>query len=752
MVQIVRHHGGDDDSRSAFSSSSWDDKASGTTSSGGLPSAIKLPLSILTMVAAAFAIGVHLGYERGIGADLLELEGVGDARSEAEAGEGGGRSDDGPSFSSAPQRRRRRVVLSTAELLGDFAKARRNVRRTLAAEYGRHTGTIFDTMLSRRIFVSTEESRGRLRRRIMSKIVRAQIMAEDVAAKEAAADGQFGRNSRDSREGEAATRAQFVWATAGDASAAGRGNAPHMHYTSVLHDTVRDAFAALGVDFVARNRALGDDDDATGKPAAATAEMSLCMENVYGDDLDVLAHDFAPSTTDDDAGAAARRAALWSHRAAAHPSRPALVALTSSASPIWSNFAAMDGKGSSVVLMDDAALDGALTPRLPQSANHPPSESTIDSTLPPPLSNFVCGGRREGSMPCDDPNKRFVCEAEGAQPCLAEKFSVQEECADGRAQTSWNRGWKEHLLRGRLLGAYLLDVTHEALLELDELRHPPSPTPRTKEKRGSGTTTEDQEMSYRSILARLSNREEVDAFLFESSPPGYGAWDPDADDALAEITPEALFQRRGVCRTGLASSLPPSFVGDASEGRGPGAVAMDDDTSIAEDDSDGGKELRLEFDPAEESIACRGETSRRGFYQVKEGEGWRYMTFPPALLESSENLLAKTGPTPLDGRMVVVCFTSFSTQEENLQALRGLDSVKLAHGNIAAEVNGAKAIGSKEIDGCHWLEGERHGLKWPLLSGGEKDVGEGDGEHNFRVKLRVDEPGAYIRISSIAVL
>uniref|UniRef100_A0A7S4N5K9 Uncharacterized protein n=1 Tax=Odontella aurita TaxID=265563 RepID=A0A7S4N5K9_9STRA len=776
MVQIDRRRGAShDDSRPAFLSS-WDGGGGPSASSYGLlPSSAsslanffkKIPLSVLAMTFAAFAIGVHLGYERGIGASLLEfeLESLGHPLS---------------SSSSLPAPVHR--SLSTSELLGEFSKARRNVRRKLNAEYGHYSGVIFDKiMLNRRIITSTDESRGRLRRRILTKIVRARMAVEESEREREAAEAKFGREAVEGRTAiPDRERVKFAWVTAGDSSAAGWGNEPYRDYTSVLHDTVHEAFASLGVEFEARNLAMGDDADGRTSSAPAPAypgvELSLCMESVYGpDDVDVLSHDFSGSGSF--SPPASRRAALWSSRAAVHPSRPALLTLTSSSSPRWSAFQSMDGKGTASILMDDQLLDGMLTPRLADAGD----ASRDHDSLTPPLKNFVCGGRREGTGPCDDVGRRFACEVEqgAGQVCLAEKFGVaMQDCADPRAQAIWNRGWKEHLLRGRLLGSYLLEVTHEALIELDELRHPPKKTKKVAGKAHSYYDEDQAAASYESILRQLEAREEVDKFLFESSPPAYGAWDADAD-ALAEIAPEMLFRRRGICMTGLGLGAVASSPGlrrgrdqeeerersllGEEEGGDPGAAATSDADSAANVVGGEGEEeeLRLEFDPAQ-SMPCRDDasSSRRGFFQVKEGEGWRYIDLPDGLASSDGG-----GETPLrgseggGGRMIVVCFQSYSTQEENLQSLGGgLDSMKLAHGNIVAEVNGAKAIGSREVDGCHWLErGEGGGLMWdpapdvPPSSSAGAEAEADDGLGRFRVRFRVDEPGAYIRISSIGV-
>jgi len=73
--------------------------------------------------------------------------------------------------------------------------------------------------------------------------------------------------------------------TAGDATAAGHGNLYSQSYTAILQDTVEKAFNALGIEFIAKNYGMGQ--------YASGPELGLCMNEVFGDDIDVLVWDFA---------------------------------------------------------------------------------------------------------------------------------------------------------------------------------------------------------------------------------------------------------------------------------------------------------------------------------------------------------------------------------------------------------------------------------------------------------------------------
>ena len=93
----------------------------------------------------------------------------------------------------------------------------------------------------------------------------------------------------------------FTWVTAGDATAAAHGNLFSQSYTAILQDTVESAFRTLGINFQAKNYGMGQ--------YSSGPELGLCMNEVFGDDIDVLMWDFAslqPSWEP------VRRSVLWS--------------------------------------------------------------------------------------------------------------------------------------------------------------------------------------------------------------------------------------------------------------------------------------------------------------------------------------------------------------------------------------------------------------------------------------------------------
>ena len=136
------------------------------------------------------------------------------------------------------------------------------------------------------LFLTSPESMQRLTRRILIKHLYAVIREKSIS------------NQGLSNNPPPPT---FTWITAGDATAAGHGNLYSQSYTAILQDTAEGAFQSLGINFQARNFGMGQYNSAP--------ELGLCMNEVFGDDIDVLLWDFAslqPSLKPP------RRSVLWS--------------------------------------------------------------------------------------------------------------------------------------------------------------------------------------------------------------------------------------------------------------------------------------------------------------------------------------------------------------------------------------------------------------------------------------------------------
>jgi hypothetical protein len=80
------------------------------------------------------------------------------------------------------------------------------------------------------------------------------------------------------------TFSKYVWATGGHSAAAGHGNLYNESYTAYMERDLKDIFGSIGIDFEARNYAMGG--------TGSAAEIAMCWEQVYGRDVDFFSWDF----------------------------------------------------------------------------------------------------------------------------------------------------------------------------------------------------------------------------------------------------------------------------------------------------------------------------------------------------------------------------------------------------------------------------------------------------------------------------
>lgn len=282
---------------------------------------------------------------------------------------------------------------STLEILGRFSKIRSKLERNFLREYEDFYWRAFDPLTIDSIFQAENDSKERFRRKLLIKIVTKLVNPE--------------------------AKVYFVWASAGDSSAAGHGNHFNQSYTAVLEHTVSDALAALGIDFVGRNYGMSG--------FGSAPELALCMESIYGSDVDVINWDF--SLMD---GNRVNRTILWGERAALLPNSPFLFMVDRRSSGRFDALQRMDQQGMGTILMDKEVID-VVRSRTPGSAD--------SRHLPPALEHFICNGLVEGNMPCDNSKSYFVCDKEDAKECTKRKFKVNDNCDWSVFQKPWHPGW-----------------------------------------------------------------------------------------------------------------------------------------------------------------------------------------------------------------------------------------------------------------------------------------------------------------------
>ncbi|KAL7542943.1 hypothetical protein ACHAXR_012229 [Thalassiosira sp. AJA248-18] len=353
------------------------------------------------------------------------------------------------------------------------------------------------------LFLASSESSQRLSRRILIKHLQAVLREKSVSQSNIPPP-------------------TFTWITAGDATAAAHGNLFLQSYTAILQDTVESAFQSLGIRFQAMNYGMGQ--------YSSGPELGLCMNEVFGDDIDVLMWDFAslqPSWEP------TRRSLLWSNRAGLHPTRPILLSFDS----FGDRFLNID-QGGMGILMDADAWQ-SLREKLP--------DSNVVINLPDALRNYRCGATLEGGLRCEDSMRNFVCyeddEMDGntdgdvaanSLRCRASKFRTKPECIDARYQESWQPGWKDHHLKGRLIGHFLLNSLDDALFALEQL----------KSQHGDDPWT---------LLTQLKRRESRDRLSFQQQSPDTNVWDDDGA-VFSEMGSAIVLRGESICHTSLLPS------------------------------------------------------------------------------------------------------------------------------------------------------------------------------------------------------
>mmetsp|Transcript_6249 Transcript_6249/g.9013 ORF Transcript_6249/g.9013 Transcript_6249/m.9013 type:complete len:662 (-) Transcript_6249:72-2057(-) len=329
----------------------------------------------------------------------------------------------------------------------------------------------------------------------------------------------------------------FVWATAGDSIAAGHGNMFNQSYTAMLEDTVGAAFASVGINFVTRNYGMSF--------YSSGPELALCMEAIYGKDVDLLSWDFLLHDSNP------QRMRLWGQRAMGHPKKPTLFFFVPNDGERQPYLQELDDQGLSVFAYDIGEAENAVRQKIPETT---PVEDPSQQ-LPPALEHLVCTqGSLEGIFPCSDGVRYGFCEHTVAQQCLAHKYDTPPDCTSN--QHSHHPGWKLHLLRGRLLGHYMIQLLEESIMEIDEIGGGRSPS------------------SWQRILLDQLNREES-AYLhqLEKKKPSPASDDsyavegvPNSASIIRELGVPNLFRAPSICHTAL---LP-------AESRYKGYVTMSD--------------------------------------------------------------------------------------------------------------------------------------------------------------------------------
>ena len=335
-------------------------------------------MSTVIMVIFSVTIGFCMGYDQAYTQFKLEVQKTPDV---AERSNGLIRYSD---------------TATPIEFLGQLQKTKSALMAKLWNEYGEYASVLIDKSNLDLVVQMSSESKVRYRRRMIQKILKKQLKPKDTVT--------------------------FTWVTAGDVRAAGFGNHLGNSYSSMMDDTAQEAFAAVGLQLVVKNHGLYN--------FPSGPALSLCMNNVYGSDIDVLNWDFSLADGD-----FKYRAALFGMRAALHPARPLLMMVDRGDDDRWKKISWGEGKVG-VGLFDTQELEKLVYFHFPDSLKAMHLER-----LAPAVRYLQCNGSTEGHRHCQSGASHHVCNDEIGALCRDNKFLIKNSCDAVKYQSDWNPGW-----------------------------------------------------------------------------------------------------------------------------------------------------------------------------------------------------------------------------------------------------------------------------------------------------------------------
>ncbi|CAJ1960348.1 unnamed protein product [Cylindrotheca closterium] len=226
--------------------------------------------------------------------------------------------------------------------------------------------------------------------------------------------------------------ATLVWVTGGHSAAAGHGNLFNESYTAFLERDLSRIAKSIGLPLEVRNFAMGG--------SGSGPELGLCVEQIYGRDVDLLSWDFGMTDVYSPV-----RLLLYAIRGNLLPHHPAIFALHAEGEhrvDLLKQFEEMSA--SAFYLPEDT--------RKQQFEGIP--EVNMDNfkemqDLPPMINSFKCTeGIEKGDLGCDDA-----------------KYS--KGLCDSRAgKASWHPGFKMHALDGHTIALFVVQELIHAAEEL----------------------------------------------------------------------------------------------------------------------------------------------------------------------------------------------------------------------------------------------------------------------------------------------
>eukprot|EP01082_Thalassiosira_pseudonana_P004311 g4179.t1 g4179 contig15:506165-507238(-) len=226
--------------------------------------------------------------------------------------------------------------------------------------------------------------------------------------------------------------------------------------------------------------------------------------------------------------------------------------------------------------------------------------------------------------------------------CRENKLITKPECIEARYQASWHNGWKDHMLKGRLIGMFLVNVLDEALFELGRLQ---------------SLLGHDEAV----ILSRLQQSEEHDSHSFRQQPPDVDVWRENTSKDMDSVT---KLRGESICHIALLPSR-----------------------------------SRLEGITTQSKQQCELlEVDHKDFFLVREQDGWVHTIVP-----NDRELQLYQRTTPVQG-IIVLC-TRICPMNTCRDIHVNLYEVK-RRTKLFITVDGSPVINVQKLDGCNILESD----------------------------------------------
>ena len=310
-------------------------------------------------------------------------------------------------------------MLDFGELIGRVEGARIDLLNKLRKDYGQYWEDIFEdpkTGRFRPVVPLTEDgvSTERLQRKLAIKILSMQSNFRAADSGFRGCDCSAGGNDRAVRPDEVLASLEasnsttedpagdgvyekYVWVTGGHSASAGHGNLYNETYTSYMEADLVEAFRLIGIEFEARNYAMGG--------TASATLVSMCWKEIFGEDVDFFAWDYGMVD-----GHIVAKLLHYGYRGALSPSRPGMMILHYNGRMEQKRLDALrslQDMGMATFLADED-LQKDMRDAFPDSAGI--TSAAIDA-LPDYVRNYKCGEQIEKGDPyCgDDKYTTWVC-------------------------------------------------------------------------------------------------------------------------------------------------------------------------------------------------------------------------------------------------------------------------------------------------------------------------------------------------------